>query len=152
MVVIVILIQDFSSINTGEEMNKVIVLTTGVFHTVHPGHIELFEYCSKIGSLVVGINTDNYVIQKSGKVLIPLVDRIYMLKSIRYIDHVVTFGESNACELLRKINPHYFVKGPDYLNVPIPEQDTCSRLHIKYLVAPQAKKYSTTELLDLSKR
>jgi|SRR3990167_339807 len=132
-------------------MNRKIVLTTGVFHILHPGHIELLEYCSSLGSVWVGINTDQYIINKSGEVIIPLVDRIYLLKSIRFVEHVVAFSEENASTLIAKIRPHIFVKGPDYKDKHIPEEDVCRLIGTKYIVAPQLKRYSSSELLKLSK-
>lgn len=128
-------------------MNKRWVLTTGVFHLLHPGHVELFEYCSTLGSVIVGINSDDYVHQKFGSVVIPLHERIYMLKSIRFIDHVFVFSEPNPCELIRKIRPQYFVKGPDYAGIITPELEVCEQLKIHYTVAPQLKKFNTSDLL-----
>lgn len=130
-------------------MNKKTILVTGVFHILHPGHVDLLKYCSTLGTVVVGINTDKYIIEhKKNKVLIPLVDRIYLLKSIRYVDHVVAFAEDTACDIIRKVRPHIFVKGPDYLNIEIPEQKICKELNIKYIVAPQTKRFDTQKILE----
>lgn len=106
----------------------------------------MFEYASSFGKLIVGINTDSYLIQKSGRVLIPLVDRVYTIQSIKYVSQVVVFSEPNACDLLYKLQPSFFVKGPDYRGKNIPEEVVCNELNIKYLIRPGIYKYSTTEL------
>jgi D-beta-D-heptose 7-phosphate kinase/D-beta-D-heptose 1-phosphate adenosyltransferase len=129
------------------DMNKRWVLTTGVFHLVHPGHVELFEYCSTLGSVIVGINSDDYVTQKAGKIIIPLHERIYMLKSIRFVDHVFVFSEPNPCELIKRLRPQIFVKGPDYKDILTPELEVCKEMKIQYLVAPQTKKFNSRDLL-----
>jgi len=129
--------------------DKPLILTTGCFHILHPGHIELFEYCSKFGSLVVGINTDEYLLKKSNEIKIKLVDRIYLLNSIKYIDKVIPFKEETASELIEKVHPYMFVKGPDYRNIRIPEQDVCERLNIRFHIATQIKKYNSSDFLKL---
>ena len=128
-------------------MNKIWVLTTGVFHLLHPGHLELLEYCSSLGSVVVGINTDEYVLNKSGRILIPLKDRIYMLQSIKFVDKVFPFSESNPSQLIQRLRPHIFVKGPDYIDIETPEQKVCKELGVRYQIAPGVKRFNTSDLL-----
>ena len=41
-----------------------IVLVNGTFNIVHAGHCELFEFASRYGDLIVGINSDRYVYDK----------------------------------------------------------------------------------------
>lgn len=123
-------------------------MTSGCFHILHPGHVELFEYCSKIGTLYVGINTDEYLLEKSKKVLVKLVDRIYLLNSIKFIDKVIPFSERDACSLIRKVIPDIFVKGSDYLNIDIPEKVCCEEMRIKYMICPLNKKYNTSNLIS----
>lgn len=128
---------------------KPTVLATGVFHILHPDHIRLFEYASIFGDLTVGINTDDYVIKKSGKILIPLVDRVYTIKSLRFVNRVVVFPEPNACELIRRIQPNFFVKGSDYRGIDIPELEVCKEIDCKLLIAPHERKFSSSELLKI---
>lgn len=132
-------------------MKTPIILTTGKFHILHPGHVELFEYCSTLGTVFVGINTDDYILKEHGTIFIPLEHRIYILNSIKYIDKVLTFSEKNACELIKRIKPDYFIKGPDYKDIIIPEQLTCNENNIIYKTSPQTKKYSASSLLKLKK-
>lgn len=130
-------------------MNKKLILTTGCFHILHPGHVELLEYCSTLGSVVVGINDDNYLLQKSGKVYIPIRDRIFMLQSLKFVDYVAVFHEKNACGIIKKVKPDIFIKGPDYAGRNISEAEVCKTLGIEYIVAPQLKRYNTSDLIKL---
>lgn len=114
---------------------------------MHPGHVELFEYASKLGELIVGINTDEYLIKKHNKIVINLSDRIYMLQSIKYIKQVIPFTENTASELIRRINPDIFIKGPDYRGIIIPEMSVCEDLNIEYIIPPQLKKFNSRDFL-----
>lgn len=126
-----------------------IILATGCFHILHPDHIRLFSYAANYGNLIVGINSDEYLIKKSGKIIIPLSDRIYLIESIKYVSKVEIFNEPTACELIQKLRPDYFIKGPDYKDKEIPESILCNQLGINYLIAPHTYNHSTSKLLNL---
>ena len=65
------------------------VLVTGTFNLVHPGHIRLLEFASNYGRVTVGINADAFLKEKYGDAAIPLIDRSFVLQSIRYVDEVI---------------------------------------------------------------
>ena len=80
-----------------------IILTTGTFNIVHAGHIELFEYCKQFdGKVIVGLNSDNYVIKKYGSKSVPLENRLKVLEQIKLIDEVVVFKETTPVKLIFK--------------------------------------------------
>lgn len=109
----------------------------------------MFEYASQFGDLIVGINTDDYIYKKHGIIKIPLKDRIYLLESIKYIKKVIPFSEETPCELIIKLQPDIFIKGPDYRNVEIPELKLCEELHIDFKICTGLKKYNSRELIGI---
>lgn len=143
------------------------LLTTGCFHILHPGHIKLFEYIKEYyrqpaphyimnnkeyppqAKLIVGINSDEYIIKKYGEVKVSLADRIYMLESIKYVDGVIVFSEDTPCALIERLKPDVFIKGPDYKNVNIPEKEVCDRLNIEFHITDQTKIYNASELIKV---
>lgn len=95
---------------------KRIVFVSGIFNIVHLGHLRLLKFASECGDcLVVGIKGD----QTHG-VLVPLADRIEMLKNSAFIDHVLNISDSpeSVIEVLR---PAVVVKGKEHENQFNPE-------------------------------
>lgn len=145
-------------------MYKNIVLTTGCFHILHADHIRLFEWCKDYfqesapiyimgkekpwrTKLIVGINSDEYIIKKYGKVKIPLEDRIYMIESCKYVDQVIVFSEEEPSALIERVRPTIFVKGSDYIGKDIPERKILKELKIPIYYSPHDRKYSASEMI-----
>lgn len=43
------------------------IITLGVFDVLHAGHLQLLKFCRQLGDVVVGLNTDEFVIRYKGK-------------------------------------------------------------------------------------
>lgn len=43
------------------------VVTLGTFDILHAGHIKLLKFCKELGEVVVGLNTDDFVLKFKGK-------------------------------------------------------------------------------------
>jgi cytidyltransferase-like protein len=124
-----------------------IVLTTGTFNIVHAGHIELLNYCFNFGKVCVGINSDAYVIKKYGKKAISLENRLKVITSLKQISKVYVFDEEEPTELISKLKPDFYIKGPDYLGVKIPEEEILDILKIKFLIPDCNKILSTSNII-----
>jgi D-beta-D-heptose 7-phosphate kinase / D-beta-D-heptose 1-phosphate adenosyltransferase len=99
-----------------------IVLCTGHFNILHVDHCRLFKFASTLGIVVVGINGDVANKNKYGERSVSEEDRQFTLLSCRYVDQVMVFHEDHPGELIRKIKPDFFVRGPDYNGIALPEQ------------------------------
>ena len=99
-------------------LNGKAVWTNGCFDILHVGHIELFKYAKSLGkSLVVGIDTDARVRRLKGwsRPVNRLEDRATMLKSISYVDRVVTFDSDEELRgLIKTFSPSHMVIGSDH--------------------------------------
>ena len=43
------------------------IITLGTFDVLHAGHIRLLQFCQKLGSVTVGLNTDEFVVKYKDK-------------------------------------------------------------------------------------
>jgi len=93
-----------------------IVYTVGTFDLLHVGHLALLEYCESLGDVVaVGVASDEVVNSYKPNVpIIPLDQRIDMLKSLRCVDIVRPYYELEYVSGCKEIKPDIFVIGEDW--------------------------------------
>ena len=95
---------------------KKIVFTNGCFDILHVGHVKLLEYCSTLGDVVVGLNSDASVKRLKGANR-PVNDqdsRKTVLESLRFVSQVLIFDEDTPYNLISALRPDLIVKGGDY--------------------------------------
>lgn len=122
------------------------VLVTGTFNILHAGHIELLEFANNFGSVTVGINGQQYQVEKYGEYAVPLVNRAKVLRACRYVDQVVFFNEPDPSKLIRRLKPDFFVRGPDYINVSLPEQEALNDVGAELIVQNAEKIANSSDL------
>ena len=119
------------------------VFTNGCFDILHRGHIEYLKEAAKIGSLVVGLNSDASVRRLKGETR-PInnqEDRKAMLLALRFVDEVIIFDEDTPLELIKRIDPDVVVKGGDYK----PDQVVSGGKPV--IIMPMLSGYSTTKMI-----
>lgn len=129
----IVALEDFTLVR--ESLTGTIVMTSGGFDPIHPGHISCIQESRKFGDIVVvAVNGDWFLQNKKGKAFQDMLTRAQIVSGLRGVDYVVTFdieGDTTANEALRAIKPHIFTKGGDRLEPKdIPEWDTCQELGI----------------------
>lgn len=90
------------------------VFTVGVYDLLHRGHVELFRRARGLGDyLIVAAQDSDFILKykPTAKVLNSTEDRKYMIKSIRYVDEVITYEDVD--KIVQEINFDVFVTGPD---------------------------------------
>ena len=95
---------------------KKVVMCHGVFDFLHSGHIDHFYEAKKISKgslLIVSLTDDKYVLKGSNRPIYKLSDRIKILSSLSVIDFIIVNQSITAINLLKKIRPDYYCKGPD---------------------------------------
>ncbi len=122
------------------------VLCSGVFNGIHPEHVKLLHFASQFGPVTVGLNGDDYNSMKNGARAIPVHDRILLLESIRWVTDVIVFHEPNPSDLILKIRPRYYNKGPDYKRLPLIEEAACKICGTEILFRPGNYTYSSSAL------
>ena len=120
-------------------MNKKIIILSGGFDPVHKGHVRMFKAASEYGDVVVGANSDDWLIRKKGKFFMPFLEKKEILESIKYIDSVLAFDDSDdsAYQLIKDVKSHYgndvelyFGNGGDRTNETTPEIEYCEKNNI----------------------
>lgn len=129
-------------------MNRCEVLVTGTFNFCHSGHCELFEWANRFGRVTVGINTDEYMKKKYGSKYVPLTQRMHVLSCNKLVNNVVCFNEEHPGKLILKLKPLYYVKGPDYLNINLPEMPFILESKTKLVIAETKKIQNSSRLLN----
>ena len=90
------------------------VLTVGVYDLLHKGHVELYRRAKGLGDyLIVAAQDSDFILKykPTAKVLNSTEDRKYMIKSIRYVDEVITYTDVD--KIVQEVDFDVFVTGPD---------------------------------------
>jgi cytidyltransferase-like protein len=125
------------------------VLVTGTFNVMHAGHVELLEFASRFGSVTVGVNADSYLHGKYGEdKTVPLMNRAYVLSSCKFVDEVVVFTDNDPSALILQLKPRYFVRGPDYTGVELPEQDALDQVGAQLIIHQTDKIHDASSLVE----
>ena len=95
-----------------------VVFTNGVFDILHRGHVTYLAQARAMGaSLVIGLNSDasaRGLGKGPDRPLNTELDRACVLAALESVSLVVIFDEPTPVELLRRVRPHWYVKGGDY--------------------------------------
>jgi cytidyltransferase-like protein len=93
-----------------------VIYTVGTFDLLHVGHLALLEYCKTLGNIVaVGVASDSVVNSYKPNVpVIPLEQRIEMLKALCCVDIVRPYHKLEYVSACKELKPDIFVVGEDW--------------------------------------
>ena len=98
-----------------KKRKKRIVQCHGVFDLIHFGHLKHFEAAKKFGDvLIVSVTPDKYVNKGINRPFFNFTQRLEALSALEIIDYVVLNNSETAVEIINKIKPNFYCKGPDY--------------------------------------
>ena len=116
-----------------------IVVTSGGFDPIHPGHILYLQNAVRYGDKHICIvNSDKFLDDKKGYHVQDWLSRMTILLNIKGVDYVIPSidEDSTVCKTLywiRRQHPNdniFFCKGGDRTKDEIPEKDVCDELGI----------------------
>ena len=89
--------------------------TAGVFDLFHVGHLNILRnaksYCDK---LIVGVSTDELVLQKKTSSIIPFSERIEIVRSCKYVDIAIPQYSIDKIDIVKKIKADFLFVGDDW--------------------------------------
>lgn len=144
----------FDEFNQIRSKLKKVVVTSGGFDPIHPGHISCIIESKKYGdTLAVIVNGDAFLTAKKGKPFQNLETRSLIVSGIRGVDYVIPFeieNDSTVSKALEEIKPDVFTKGGDRTDQHnIPEWDVCQKFDIEIISGVGAdKKWSSSWFLN----
>lgn len=147
----IISLGDFAKIRP--KLGKV-VMTSGGYDPIHPGHISCIIESKQYGDkVVVVVNGDNFLTAKKGKPFQNLETRSLIVSGISGVDYVVPFeieGDQTVNKALELIKPDIFTKGGDRINdKSIPEWEICNKYNIEIVTGVgEEKKWSSSWFLN----
>lgn len=150
-------VQDLRNLLQG----RYVVATSGGFDPLHVGHLRciqesanyklLPDYGHGFGSLVVIVNSDEFLLRKKGFIFMPLEQRLEMIDGLRGVDYVVSWedGTQFVTGALEILQPNVFTKGGDRsIAANVPEFDMCQQIgcEVVFGVGGRNKIQSSSEL------
>jgi len=129
------------------------VFVSGVYDMLHSGHVAFFQEASLHGDLYVGLGSDTTVYNLKGrKTIYTNAERLYLVKSIRYVKDAWINSGSGLIDFeteIKALKPDiFFVNEDGYTH---DKQILCSELGIEMIVSKRIPKHglpirSTTAL------
>ena len=112
------------------------VFVSGCYDLLHSGHVEFFRQAAEYGDLYVGIGSDKtYLGYKHRHTLYPEQERLFMVRSIRYVKEAYINAGSGVLDFLPTLDivkPDIFVVNEDGASPD--KQRICRERGIEYVV------------------
>lgn len=129
-----------------------VVYTCGVFDLFHIGHLNLLRAASGLGDrLVVGVSTDELVESyKPGRLVVPYLERIEIVRSLRFVDSVVPQHDRDKYEAWKRLQFDVWAVGDDWFgrNDYMEWRAKLAAEGVKSVFLPYTRNRSSTELRD----
>ena len=116
-----------------------VVVLSGGFDPMHVGHLRMIQESAKMAQIVVvGVNSDEWLMRKKGDVFMPCEERLEMVQGTRGVAKAMEFddNDNSACDLLRRVRalwPNFkvaFANGGDRTSDNIPEIPVADELGV----------------------
>jgi cytidyltransferase-like protein len=134
-------------------------IVSGYFNPLHVGHLRMMEAARDLtGRLIVIVNNDAQQLMKKGRIILPLDERLEIVRALRVTDEAVAAidDDSTVSRTLRAIREKYpddeliFANGGDRSGADrIAEAQVCAELGIepRFGVGGEAKADSSTRII-----
>ena len=136
-----------------------IIIVSGGFDPLHSGHIAHFKAAKELGDLlIVGLNSDDWLIRKKGKPFMPINERLAIVRELRVVDLAFAFNDddNSSRDLIQKVLELYesdvvFANGGDRTHDNIPEVEQFKdnpKVSFEFGVGGDNKKNSSSWILE----
>lgn len=123
--------------------SKTVVYTSGTFDLLHINHLNMINYARGLGDiLIVGVNTDELVLEYKTNPIIPFDARIALMKAIKGPDIVIPQHSLDHTDKVKKLKFDIFVVGDDWVG----KFDYLEDLGVSVIYFPYGQGVSSTKL------
>lgn len=111
--------------------SKKVILSSGCFDIIHIGHLNTLRESKNLGDiLMICLSSDEQIklLKGNDRPINNYQDRIDLFKTISYVDYIILYNEENIEKeetlgnIMKIIDPYYWVKGDDYTEKKILEK------------------------------
>lgn len=120
------------------------VLTIGTFDIPHAGHARFLRECARFGRLMVGVNSDDFVLTYKGA--LPVFSEVERMNLIRGMGYDVFLNDGPGADLIRRLQPDVLAVGSDWINRDYLRQIGVTSLDCALVFLPYTDGISTTEI------
>ena len=140
-------------LNRIKDAGGTVVFTNGCFDILHKGHVRYLDQAAELGTLVVGVNSDESVRRLKGnsRPLNNVNDRCELLAALSSTSLIVVFEEDTPLNLIEKLLPDILLKGGDYKAEEIVGYKTVIENGGDVLTLPFTKGYSSSAIIKKGK-
>ncbi len=139
------------------DFDGLVVYTGGTFDLFHAGHVNFLKRCKeiagKLGSVVVSLNTDEFIKEYKGKPpIVSFSDRMAVLKACQYVDQVIAnSGGADSKPTILQVRPNIIAIGTDWARKDYYKQmqftqDWLDEKNVSLIYIPYTKGISSTEI------
>ena len=126
--------------------------TTGVFDIFHIGHLNILRRAKECcQTLIVGVCTDELTLTlKGAPPVIPFVDRLEIIQSIKYVDLAVAENTDDKLEAWRQYQFEVIFKGDDWQGTPtwIALEEKFRQVGVSVVFLPHTQGVNSTTLRE----
>jgi glycerol-3-phosphate cytidylyltransferase/D-beta-D-heptose 7-phosphate kinase/D-beta-D-heptose 1-phosphate adenosyltransferase len=134
-------------------------IVSGYFNPLHVGHLRMMEAARRLtGQLIVIVNNDAQQVMKKGRIIIPLDDRMEIVRALKVTDEAIAAVDEDASvkKTLRAIREKYpdaelmFANGGDRSSASrISEAEVCAQcgITLRFGVGGEEKADSSTRII-----
>ena len=128
-----------------------IVYSYYVLDIVHKGHLLMMKNAKAIagedGKLIIGILTDEAVMEKKSKPILPFEERIELASAIKYVDVAVAQETYSPLPNIMKIKPDILMESTSHSEEEIEkEREYMKSINGKVIVIPYYPNQSSTNI------
>ena len=130
----------------------IIGYTSGVYDLFHIGHLNMLRNAKSLcDKLIVGITTDELVAYKNKKAVIPFIEQMEIVRSIKYVDAVVAREDMDKFKLWEKLKYDVMFVGDDWFkSVKWNKLDAqFNEIDVKIVYFPYTKGTSSTLINEI---
>jgi len=134
-----------------KKRGKRVVLANGCFDLIHVGHVRYLKEAKDQGDiLLVALNSDRSVqlLKGKGRPILNEEERVAIVGSFSFVDHVTVFDEVNVERILLELKPDVHAKGSDYTEKTVPERETVLSYGGRIAITGGPKVKSTSEIIQ----